>query len=104
MYLAQRLIEHPGRQRLDEVGLLRGGNEVIRWQQAVAGMAPAHECLDLCGSPVRHGDDRLVVQHELELVDRIAQLADQRQAPAVVTALLDDRTDAEATSGTLGRV
>ena len=44
------------------------------------------------------------MQHELELVDRIAQLADQRQAPAVVTALLVDRIDAEATSGTLGRV
>src|SRR5256885_2330066 len=102
MHLAESLIEHPGRQRLDEVGLLRGGDEALGWQRAVGGMPPAHEGLAFYRSPARQGDDGRVVKDELELVDRIAQLADQGRAPAVVTALLIDRIDAEATSGTLG--
>src|ERR1700732_1592114 len=70
----------------------------------MAWMSPADERLYLRGIPVRGGDDRLIVQHDLELVDRVAQFADQWQACAILTALLVDRIDAEATTGALGRV
>src|SRR2546429_8850915 len=54
--------------------------------------------------PVAGGDDRLVVKQQLELVDGVAQFADQRQAPVVVTALLVGRVDTEAAARTLGGV
>src|ERR1700737_2068388 len=70
----------------------------------MAWMSPTDERLDLRRVPVRGGDDRLIVQHELELVDRVAQFADQWQACAILTALLVDRIDAESTAGPLCRV
>ena len=102
--LAERLVEDPRRQRLDQVGLLRRGDEVVRRQQSVNRMPPANQRLDLQGLAVDGADDRLIVKHELELVDRVAELADQGHALAVLAPFLIDGVDAEAAACPLGGV
>src|SRR6266446_4666706 len=96
MDLAERLVEHPRRQRLDQVRLFRRWDEVVRRQQPVHRVTPADQRLDLRRLAVDRRHDRLVVEHQLELVDRVAELPDQGYPLTVLPALLIDRVDAEA--------
>jgi hypothetical protein len=79
------LVQHPQRQRLDQLGLLGQGNEVPGRDHAQAGVLPAHQCLDRDDLVGRELQDRLVVQDELAVVDRDLEVAHQLLAP---TALL----------------
>jgi hypothetical protein len=78
--LAQRLVEHPARQRLDEVRLLGERDEGVRAEQAEEGVLPAHERLGRVLALVAHGELGLVVQDELALLDRPPQLRGQAEA------------------------
>ena len=65
-------------------------------------MAPAHQRFDFGRMAVGGRHDRLVVQQQLELVDRVAQLADQRHPVPILAAFLIRRVDAVTAARALG--
>ena len=73
--LGERGVDHPGGERMDDARLLGHRDEPIGRHHALARMVPAHERFDRLDGAGRERDLRLVVQHELALRDRTAQLA-----------------------------
>ena len=58
----------------DEPGLLGDGQEVVGRNKSALGVLPAHERLESYDASVAHVDLRLVVDDELAMLDRAAQL------------------------------
>ena len=80
--LGERVVEHAQGQRAHQAGLLGERQERARAEQAELRVIPAHERLgagDLAGLEVELG---LVVHDDLAGLDRLRQLADQREAGA----------------------
>ena len=77
--LAQRAVEHPAGQVGDQAGALGQRHELAGREQAARRVLPAHERLDADHRAGAQRDLRLVVQDELVLVDRAAQLGEQRE-------------------------
>ena len=102
--LAQRLVEHPFRQRFDQRAAVGLGHERVGHQQSARGVLPAHQRLD-ADDPHRPAqlDLGLEVQHELAARDAVAQLAQQRE-PALGLILRLGAEDAEAAARGLGLV
>jgi hypothetical protein len=71
-------------ERVDEVGLLGEGNELVGWDVAVAGVVPAQECFGADHPPAAPADvvDTLVVHFEFAARDGVAQVAVQPGDPA----------------------
>ncbi len=86
--LTERLGEHVHRQRLDEPCVLGQRDELVRHHEPVARVVPAHQRLDPDRAPGLHVGYRLVVQDELAIVDRPAELAQERQAARAVPVAL----------------
>ena len=82
--LLQRAVEHVGGERARQPALLRERQEVCGREQPAPRVLPAHERLDAGDGPARQVGLRLVVQDELAVVDRVAQLADEREPLAAV--------------------
>ena len=80
--------QHPVRQLLDQPGLFGKRDELIRRNQPALRMFPAHQRLDPLAAPCAQVDFGLVVQNQLVVLDRRAQLADQRQSFGIVPILL----------------
>ena len=83
--LAQRLVQdvHASAAAIRPV-LLGQRDELVGRHQPALRVLPADQRLDAGDPPVGEPDLRLVVQHELVVVDGAAQLADQRQAARAV--------------------
>ena len=86
--LAHDRLEHPATQRGDEPGLLGQRDELVRHDQATPRMGPAHQRLDADQLAIVAGELGLVVQHQLAVLDAMAQLAVERQAFGRVVVLL----------------
>ena len=69
------LAQDPGTQGDDQPGGLGEGDEVERGHHAALGMLPPHQGLDAEDLPVLRVHDRLVVQHELVLLQGRAKVA-----------------------------
>ena len=82
--LVQRAVEHERGQRAREAALLRQRQEVPGREQPAPRVLPAHERLDAAHGAARQVGLGLVVQDELPGVDRVAQLAHEREALAAV--------------------
>ena len=102
--LVQRLVEHPARQRLDQLAALRLGHELRRASAARrSGCCQRTSASTPVVRRVARSILRLVVQDELAARDAVAQLAQQRQpARGLVLGLGDE--DGEAAAGALGLV
>ena len=77
-----RLFEDEHRQFLDPPALLGGGDEFLRADRALFGVGPARQRLgtaDPAGAQVELGLER---DPHLAIVDRMVELAEQRQPPA----------------------
>src|SRR6476620_10866770 len=72
--LAARLVENPATDSDYEPSLFRDGYEVGRLHEPTFGMLPAEECFETCYSTCPKGDERLIVQPELALFHRAAQV------------------------------
>ena len=79
--LLQRSVDHPGGERVDDPSLLRHRDEAVGRHQALPRMVPADQRLDHANRAGGERDLGLVVQHELALRDRPAQLAGEAGAP-----------------------
>ena len=78
-------------------------DELVRPEQPALGMLPADERLDASHAAVDHRRLRLVVDDDLAPVERVAQLADEREPLGRV--LVGGRVvDLEARAGVLGDV
>jgi hypothetical protein len=73
-------LEHVSRQRPDHPGLLRERDELLRLDEAERGVLPAHERLDAADRAGQRGRERLVVDVDLAVLDRPAQIRDDLQA------------------------
>ena len=73
--LTTGLAQHPGAERPDQAVGLGRRDELARRHQPAFGMVPAHQGLDADQAPARELQLRLVVQHELAPLQRLAQLA-----------------------------
>src|SRR5207253_5420386 len=69
-----RGLEHPPPERDDETALLGERDEVERRDHPALGMLPAHERLEARDPLGLEGYERLVVQHELVVLERALQL------------------------------
>ena len=67
-------VEHPRTQRLDQAGFLGERHERRRHQQAVGTMPPAHQRLDADHTAAVESEGRLVVQRQLVVAQRSAQV------------------------------
>src|SRR4029077_16777776 len=76
--LSERFVQHPSRQRLNQLGLFGGRDEVIRQEQAMLRMTPAHKRLDIVGYPGPKVDDRLIVEQKFKLIDGCTQAGYER--------------------------
>ena len=72
---------------VDEVGLLGERDEAVRREEAQGRVLPADERLHGVDAAVGEPGLRLVVQHQLARVDRVAQLAGEREVRRVVEVL-----------------
>src|SRR5439155_17728657 len=63
----------------DHAGFLEHRNELERRDKPEVGALPTHQGFDADNTPRLDVDIRLVVQHELVLVQRASQLAPQRE-------------------------
>jgi hypothetical protein len=79
--------DHALADRAHQARALGGGDEGVRGEQPVLGVAPAHERLH-AGERAVQARLGLVAQLELARRDAVAQLADQRQALAAVGVAL----------------
>ena len=86
--LVDRRPQHVARERLDQAGALGDPDEPGRRDEAPLGMDPADERLDAHDPAGLEVGLRLVVDDELLLLDRAAQLARERQPLGVVRVLL----------------
>ncbi len=86
--VGQRPAHHPGREPVDEVGLLAHGDEAVGVEQAQGGVLPAHQGLDRLHVPVLEGGLGLVVHDELVGVDGPAQLGDEPEVRGVVVVVV----------------
>ena len=82
--LLQRAVEHERGERAREPALLRERQEVRGREQPAPRVLPAHERLDAARRAARQVGLGLVVQDELAGVDRVAQLAHEREPLAAV--------------------
>jgi len=82
--LAQRLVQHPGRQRHDQAGLLGQGDEAGGRDRAGVRVRPARQRLHPVASLRAGRDPGLVVQRERPPLDGAAQVGDEGQAHRVV--------------------
>ena len=78
---------HPAPDRLDQAAVLGDRDELGRVEQAALGVLPADQRLEAGDLAAAEGDDRLVGEHELVALERVAQLLlelepAQRRAPA----------------------
>src|SRR3954451_10625565 len=90
--LVQGGVDDVPRQLAHDAGLLGERDEGGRRQQAALRMVPAYERLDVADGARLHRELRLIVQDELVGPDRVAQLADEREAlarVAVAVALVE---------------
>ena len=78
--LGERLREHPARELADHAGLLGEGDEDVGHQQPTCRVLPAHQSFDTGDELGARVDLGLVVEAELALLDRIGQLACEREA------------------------
>ena len=101
--LAERLVEHELRDRVDQPGLLGQRDEVEGRHESARRVTPADQRLDARQRARAHVHLRLVVQHELALRDRTRQLGEQRQPVGVVMVDLG-RVDHAWRAGLLRRV
>jgi hypothetical protein len=85
--LAQGLVEHVVGQGGDEPGPFGQGDELIRRDQTMFGVLPAHQRLHPEDLPGVGADLGLVVQQQLLLLQGPAQLAEQGEAPGAVLVL-----------------
>ena len=88
----------------DEPGLLGERDEVLREQVAELRMLPAHQRLDAGHGAGAEGDDRLVVEHQLALLERAAQGALELEAMAHIGRHLRGVGLEAALAGALGGV
>ena len=72
--LQDRLAQHPQREVAREAGALERRDELRRRQDAARRMAPAHQRFDRDERAVARRHDRLVMEHQLVLDDRLLQL------------------------------
>jgi hypothetical protein len=90
--LAAGLDEAPAAEAPDQPGLLGERDELSRWDEAVARVLPARERLEALDLARRERQRRLVVELELVVRDRLAQLGlelqplDERDVQARVVA------------------
>src|ERR1019366_7352590 len=82
--LAQSRPEDPAGEPVDEVGLLGQGQKRVGVEQPVRRVLPADERLDDLYPRAPERGLRLVVQYELAVIDRVAQLTHQAQLRSVV--------------------
>ena len=73
--LRERGIDDPRRKRMDDSRLLGHRDEAVRGHQALPRVVPADERLDRVDRARRQGDLGLVMEDQLTLRDRAAQLA-----------------------------
>ena len=78
-HLATGLAQHPVADRHDEAGFFGDRNERVRRHQTARRMAPADQRFGAAHAVRRDVDLRLVVQLELTLFERAAQVVLQRQ-------------------------
>src|SRR5439155_22332843 len=85
--LAQGPVEHPVGERPDELGLLRGGNELIRGHEASLRVPPPHERLYSDRPAGPKIDLGLEVEYQLVVPDGVSQFTRQLQTGGVVVIL-----------------
>jgi len=102
--LAGRVAEHAVADRHDEAGFLGQRDEIGRADQATLRMHPAQQRLGLVDAPAAQADDGLVVQHELVVVDRGAQVLHQLLAPEGCLLHRTDEVVEAVAPGILGAV
>ena len=101
--LAQGPAEHPAGERLDELGLLRRGDELIRRQEAPLRVPPPHERLhsDCLADPeINLG---LEVEDQLVVPDGVSQFSRQLE-PGGVVVILPGSVHRVSAPGALGDV
>ena len=84
--IARGLVHHVDAEVDDQSGLLGDGEEILRHQPALARMIPAHQRLETGDGTVLEPDDRLVHHLDFIALDRLAQVALQRQPVVAVGA------------------
>jgi hypothetical protein len=73
---------------VDQAGLLDRRDELLGADQHAVCSTPAHKCLDAHQPPGVERGLGLVVQHQVVALDRLAQLAEQRQTLRTVLVQL----------------
>src|SRR4030081_3716341 len=88
--LAHRLADEPIRERHDESGLLREGNE-LRWGDQLAVPLPTHERFESDDLAIGHVEQWLVVQAHLAPLERLPEVIEGPQARCGVTRVCQRR-------------
>ena len=72
--LSTGFAQYPAPQRGDETRFLSQRDELPRRDHSTLGMLPAHQCFDTHDLAAREGDARLIVQHQLAMVDGVPEV------------------------------